>query len=162
MMTGSIISQATASSIARIRRRPDWEMRLKGWIDRAQNERFVPGKCDCLLAMGDAVREMTDADPCARYRGQYADLEDGIKMVMRLTGVPYFVGAVSAELVMHGLEPIERNFAARGDVVMGMQRDGPTWGVVDLSGQRVVFAARDANLIWVPLSATEQAWRVGY
>lgn len=158
----TIAAQPRLSAIPQVRRRADWEHRLQAWINAAQSRRFVWGDWDCCMAMCDAVRAMTDSDPGVRVRGQYSDQLEVARLVMRLTGVATFEGAVAAELAQQGIPPADSVAQARrGDVAAFDQpAAGPTWGVVDLTGRRVV-AASLKGLVWAPLDKCRRAWLVG-
>ena len=146
----------------------DWDRRLRAWIDGAQSRRFIWGEWDCCLAMADAVRTMTGVDVADRVRGKYGgkmapseNALDVAKLIMRLTGVATFEGAVAAEITLHGLPEIRPQFAQRGDVAMGDGPDGPTWGIVDLTGARALFALAPRGLQWIALAKCRRAWKVG-
>lgn len=148
-----------------LRRFPDWEQRLQRWINQAQNRTWMPGIWDCCQAPAEAVREMTGVDVGARTRGRCETLEGQAAVVMRLhhdAGIRTFEDAVAAEWVFNGLVGSTPGMARRGDIVMFDQPPphGPTWGIVDLSGQRFVAAGRD-GLMWGPVERCRRAWRVG-
>lgn len=139
---------------------PDWESRLNGWIDRAQNTPFVWGRFDCCLAMADAVLAMTGIDIAQGWRGRCTDMESAVRLVCRETGETSFIAAIDAILVRAGLRCLTSPaFACRGDVVMAEAKHGPTWGVVDLTGRRAVYAAQ-AGIEWAKLGLARRAWAV--
>jgi hypothetical protein len=164
MITGGRVLSAPPApgELARpeIVRKPNWPTLLRHWIDRAQSRRFVWGEWDCCLAMCDGVATISNVDPGVRVRRQYGDAIGAAKVVMRLTGVPWFEEAVATELRLHGLVETPLPYVGRGDVVMGDSQDGPTWGLIDHTGQRAVFAAIKGAR-WVPLDVCRRAWRVG-
>jgi Domain of unknown function (DUF6950) len=144
----------------KVERKPEWPRLLTMWIHKAQSQRFIWGSWDCCMAMCDGVRTIANVDPGARVRQQYTDQLGAARVVMRLTHVPWFEGAVAAELQYHGLIECPVDFAGRGDVVMGDSQDGPTWGLIDETGQRAVFAAQKGAR-WAAKAQCRRAWRVG-
>lgn len=166
-MFSADIAAATRLTEGRpLRRLPDWEARLSRWINAAQNRRWDPGRWDCCMSWCDAVLEMTGVDPGARVRGRYTTMLGAAQVVIKLhhPEVDSFEAAVAAEMAHHGLVGWERvSQARRGDIVCYDERPphGVTWGIVDLTGERVVAATRPSGLMWGPVAKCRRAWAVG-
>lgn len=54
-------------------RRDDWPERLAEALDAMAPRPFAWGRHDCTTAWADICQAMTDVDPMAEFRGQYAD-----------------------------------------------------------------------------------------
>lgn len=134
-------------------RREDWPSRLAAALEAARDRPFAWGSHDCGLFAGDCVLAMTDVDPVAMYRGQYAD-EEGARATMRaLSG-----GGLRA-VWNAALGPAMNNvrIASRGDVVLVEVGGVEATGVV--VGARVACLS-EAGMVMVPAHRIVAAWRV--
>lgn len=134
-------------------RREDWPSRLAAALEAARNRPFAWGSHDCGLFAGDCVLAMTDVDPVAMYRGQYAD-EEGARATMRALS-----GGGLRTVWNAALGPAMNNvrMAARGDVVLVEVGGVEATGVV--AGARVACLS-EAGLVMVPAHRIVAAWRV--
>ncbi|WP_082670237.1 DUF6950 family protein [Sphingomonas sanguinis] len=102
-------------------RYPDWEDRLRTYLDRVEYDPFVWGQHDCALFAASCVRAQTGVDPAVAYRGTY-DTANGARTALRELGAGTLLKTVKSWFG----EPKSVHFAQRGDIVM---RDATTVGV---------------------------------
>jgi hypothetical protein len=66
-----------------LKRHDDWYVRLDGFVAGAARTPFEPGQHDCALfaATGLMVQSVAAIDFAAEFRGRYATLEAGLKLL---------------------------------------------------------------------------------
>ncbi len=101
-----------------LRRRPDWQVRLKSYLEAVHRRAFAPGAHDCAMFAAGAIEAMTGADLAEGWRGQYATLVAG-RRAMRKAGFEDHV-AFAASL----LPEIPPSFAQVGDIGTVPDEDG--------------------------------------
>lgn len=134
-------------------RREDWPSRLAAALEEARDKPFAWGSHDCGLFAADCVLAMTDVDPAAAYRGQYAD-EAGARDALRLLS-----GGGLRAAWTKALGPAMNNvrMAKRGDVVLVEVGGVEATGIV--VGSRVACLS-EAGLTMVPAHRIVAAWAV--
>jgi hypothetical protein len=135
-------------------RREDWPSRLAAALEAARDKPFRWGVHDCGLFAADCVLAMTDTDPAALYRGQYADEEGARATMLALSG-----GGLRAAWT-RALGPAVNNvkMARRGDVAL-VSVDGAEEITGVVVGSRVACLARD-GLVMIPSRCVVAAWAV--
>jgi hypothetical protein len=136
-------------------RREDWPSRLAAALEAARDKPFVWGQHDCGLFAADCVLAMTDTDPAALYRGQYADEERARATMLALAG-----GGLRAAWT-RALGPAMNNvrMARRGDVALVEIGGVEAAGIV--VGSRVACTT-EGGLVMVPAHRIVAAWAVGH
>jgi hypothetical protein len=133
----------------------DWEDRLRTYLDRVTEERFVWGSHDCALFTAGAVKAMTETDPAEAFRGTY-DSEVTARESLRANGAGTLLKTVTSLFGAH--KPIQ--FAQRGDLVM---LDRKTLGVS--VGVFSWFAGQEGDregLVHLPTAACKYAFSVPF
>lgn len=135
-------------------RREDWPSRLAAALEAARDKPFAWGSHDCGLFAADCVLAMTDVDPAAAYRGQYADEEGARATMLALSS-----GGLRAAWTK-ALGPAMNNvrMARRGDVALVEINGIEAAGVV--VGSRVACAT-EGGVLMVPAGRIVAAWAVG-
>lgn len=105
-------------------RHSDWKDRLQTHLHGLRLTPFRIGRHDCALFAAGCVEAMTGTDFAAPYRGRYATLRGGLR-VLRRDG---FTDAVA--LAEHHLVEVHPAFAREGDVAVVPTDDGPALGIV--------------------------------
>ena len=137
-------------------RLPDWRDRLQRYLDAQRGRRFAYGWADCALFAAGAVRAMTGQDVARPWRGRYATLRDGV----RLLGGDDIHGLES--LATRVLGPSVDPAAARvGDIVSIPAGDRRSISLAVCTGDHVVAIARPVGLAVRPLKIGRACWRVG-
>ena len=133
----------------------DWEDRLRTYLDRVTEERFVWGAHDCALFCAGAVKAMTETDPAAAFRGTY-DSETTARESLRANGAGTLLKTVTSLFGPH--KPIQ--LAQRGDLVM---LDRTTLGVC--VGVFSWFAGQEGEregLVHLPTASCKYAFSVPF
>lgn len=87
----------------------DWPERLSEVVAAARDRPFEYGTHDCCLFAADCIEAVTGRDLAAVWRGQYATLEDGLKLAKARNLV---------QLAAKFFKPIAPVFAHRGDIAV--------------------------------------------
>lgn len=132
-------------------RRADWPERLHAAIERARDERFAWGRCDCCIWAASVVHEMTGTDFGAPWRGRYHTPREAYRLLRELGGMEAMVSARLGP-------PIPLSLACRGDVVLTRWPLGPALGIV--IDDRAAFKS-GVGVIWKAVEECQIAWRVG-
>jgi hypothetical protein len=128
-----------------------WEIRLGKFLQARAHLPFAWGTNDCLIFAADAVEEMTDVDPAARWRG-YTTKEQAAALLEHGGGVE---GLITTGL---GSSPHRHyRLARRGDITLADCGHGPTGCVVDDSGARLI-AVTEEGLRRLPLKEAVLVW----
>ena len=136
-------------------RLPDWEIRLRRFLEANRGRPFRWGSWDCCMFAAAAVREITGVDLAAAYRGRYQTMIGAF----RLTGGSTLKLA-EAVASANGLERYSTAGEARaGDVVMGDVQQLETLGVLSPLGLAVFSTA--TGLADYPRGVAKRAWRIG-
>lgn len=133
-------------------RLPDWRMNLMQFLGDAARLPLAFGQHDCAIFAADAVRAMTGADIAAPFRGRYASLTDGLRLLRRQG----FADHVS--LARAHLQPIAVAEAMPGDLAVFRADPVPALGVVQ--GAAVYVLGREGGLGLMPLTDAVEAFRV--
>ena len=115
---------------------PDWEDRLRTYLDRVEEEPFKWGSHDCALFAAACVNAQTGVDPAEAFRGKYDDAK-GAAAALR----EYGAGTLFRTVQSWFGKPTSVHFAKRGDVVM---RDPTTTGIC--VGQFSYFVGEEQGL----------------
>lgn len=92
-------------------------------VSSRADQPFEWGKLDCALFAADAVELMTGEDLASEFRGKY-DSEEGAQKALSAANGGGLVGVLNAKL-----EPVNKEFCQRGDVVLFKTETGPTTGI---------------------------------
>ena len=141
--------------MAPLSRFPDWEDRLRTYLDRVAEDPFVWGSHDCALFAASCVNAMCGVDPADGFRGTYTDAR-GAAQALKDHGAGTLLKTVKSWLG----DPQAGHFAHRGDVVM---RDATTTGIC--VGQFSWFVGQEQGenrLVPVPTASCRYAFRVPY
>lgn len=139
-----------------MRRQRGWERRLVAAIEAGRARSFEWGAFDCGLFLADVTLAMTEVDHGEPFRGKYTTAEGAAVALRRFAG-----GGLDETLTKVFGEPIDPNFARRGDAVVVGTDLGPAAGVVGVDGTLVHVVAPERGLTALPRDAVLKAWRVG-
>lgn len=138
-----------------LHRLPDWEARLRAYLESVRSEPFAWGRHDCCHFAAGAVKAMTGIDPMIEFRGHYAT-ERGAWRALRRYGAGTLSGTLDRKF-----ERVRASLAHRGDIVM-------TGGVLGVCAGGFVFVvgaeAEREGLVRLdrPQWTGAIAWRVPY
>ena len=138
------------TQVAPLVRRSDWHQRLTDYIMAAMQAPYQPGVHDCALFAAGAVDAMTGTDLAAPYRGRYATLRGGVR-VLRRCGFANHVA-----LVRHHLTAVPVARAMPGDLAWFDADELPVLGVVQ--GGVVYVLLPGGGLGWRPLTDATEAF----
>lgn len=134
-----------------IARRPDWPQVLSRYLEESRAKPFAWGEHDCALFVARWVDRVTGSDIERKFRDVYRSAEGAAEIIDHYGGL--------SGIATHYLgEPVEINFARRGDVALFDGRHGDTLGLV--IGLEVV-APGAAGWVARPVFGCRSAWRVG-
>lgn len=103
-----------------------WENRLIAYIGGCAKSPFRPGRLDCSLFAGGAVKAMTGEDYTKDFRGKYKKIETGQKL-LKSKGFNDHIEYVASIFEEHP-SPL---FARRGDIAVVTDMNGfPALGIV--------------------------------
>lgn len=141
-----------------MRRRQDWAARLLEFLDDAQDRPYAWGVHDCCMFTCDAVLAMTEIDLAAPFRGRYHDRKSAYRALRLFAG-----GGLreTAEKITgaYGCCAVPALKAQRGDVVLIDGGNGPTLGLVDLTGFNILSVV-DVGYAAMPLGTGIIAWKI--
>lgn len=138
----------------KLKRLPDWSIRLDRKITACVKEPFVWGENDCCLFAMDCVRIITGEDLAEPYRG-YKSQREALRLLNRSGGIAGIAEAVARR---YGIEEILPVLAKRGDVCLFDIGRGDTLGI--RSGE-YIFAPGYEGLAGFPMLQALRAWRIG-
>jgi hypothetical protein len=158
-----------------------WQELLHNYFLRRENEAFKWGTMDCCLFACDAIRELTDVDLAADFRGKYDSLRGAVRTMKAFTteatentenGLPDvpisrspdeemdLVEAVAVVIAKRfQIEEVPVLMAQRGDVLLLDSPLGKGLGLLGLRGTHVHCAGPD-GVVDVPLQECLRAWRI--
>jgi hypothetical protein len=143
-----------------VKRFDDWPTRLDAFIESRKEYAFSWGGQDCCLFACDCILEMTGEDLVRQYRNRYHDAAGAQSMLENFSDEPMTVGSLASEIAKaHGIEKVPVSFAQRGDVVLVLQEERESLGVVSLAGD-TLWAPEELGLAELPLSSAIKAWRI--
>lgn len=137
--------------MARLMRRPGWEVALEAAVEAARNRPFSWGDHDCATWAADVRRALTGDDAAAAWRGRYRTAR-GASVVMASLGWATLVDAATAIL---GAPLNSVGLAGRGDIVT----DGESGALGVCLGRMSAYATTD-GLTFRPTLDAAMAWRV--
>lgn len=126
--------------MTRLQRRPDWILRLMAWLESCHATPFAYGRHDCALFAAGAVEAMTGHDFAAPFRGRYATLAGGLR-VLRRAGF-----ADHVELAAHHLPAVHPAYARQGDLLVFAGEAGRVLAV--MQGQGAYVLTETGQLGW--------------
>ena len=110
----------------RIKRYPDWDLRLVNWLERACHTPFRWGKFDCALAAAEALSIQTGHDFSQGWKGLYSTATGARKRLLKRGLKDVYAAASDAP----GLQPVAAEQLQRGDIAGAYLLQGRTLGVV--------------------------------
>lgn len=138
----------------------DWPTRLDAFIESRKEYAFSWGSQDCCLFACDCILEMTGQDVAGQFRNRYHDSAGARAALRKFCGKPATVGQLAGEIAKaNDIEPVLVSFAQRGDVVLVLQNDRESLGVVSLSGD-TLWSPGEVGLVEQPLPSAMEAWRI--
>lgn len=103
-----------------------WEGRLIKYLSECAATSFRPGRLDCALFAGGAIKAMTEFDPTVGMRGKYSTIETAMKKLNKMGYADHVEYAAS----MFEDHPAPL-FAQRGDLAVVEDMNGfPALGIV--------------------------------
>ena len=130
-------------------RSQDWPIILARKIEEAEHEPFEWGVNDCCLWVAFIIEAMTGIDYAKDFRDiKYA--EKDIKELLNNKSLKVTIVSILGN-------PININFAKRGDVVLGSFKNRETLGIC--IGEKTAFKS-PKGLHQVPTLSCECAWRI--
>lgn len=135
-------------------RKPDWPERLAAYLKRCEDKEFIRGRHDCALFAAHAVKQISNKDFAAGFRGKYKTAR-GASTALKKYGAGTLFETVTAFLGNPYKTPL---LAKRGDVVGVMQAEGATLGIC--TGKEIALVAKIGGLIYLPITKGIYAWRV--
>jgi len=133
---------------------PDWDHRLRQFIDTHARRPFEWGVWDCVLFAAQSADFITGNDYSVSWIGRYNSQYGATRIIAE-----YFGGKFES-IFDNYYHPTPHQLAQSGDIVRGVPPgDGPTHGIA--VGSKVVFAGH-GGLITYPASEVvlDRAWRV--
>ena len=129
----------------------DWPDRLQAHIEEWRHKKFEWGKADCALFCLYAEKAICGSSRFDDFIGQYRSAAGSVKALLKIGG-----GDLAASVGAR-LREIKPSEAQRGDVAL---IDTPLGDALSLViGDRVAAMGKD-GLIFLPLDAAKQAWKV--
>lgn len=129
----------------------DWPDRLQAHIEEWRHKKFEWGKADCALFCLYAEKAICGSSRFDDFIGQYRSAAGSIKALLKIGG-----GDLAASVGAR-LREIKPSEAQRGDVAL---IDTPLGDALSLVvGDKVAAMGKD-GLIFLPLDAAKQAWKV--
>lgn len=132
-------------------RHPDWQARLVAYLHEARLRPFAFGQHDCSLFAADCVAAMTGADMAAEWRGRYATMRGGLRLLRR-AGFDDHIA-----LAAHHFPEISKMLAQPGDLAVVPTEDGPALGVVQ---GEAIYVLGPTGLGLVSILSAQRAFRV--
>jgi len=129
----------------------DWPTRLNDHIEEWRHKKFEWGKADCALFCLYAEKAMCGSSRFDDFIGKYRSAAGSVKALLKI-GAGDLAASVGARL--DEIDPIK---AQRGDVALIDTPDGDALSLV--IGDKVAAMGKD-GLVFLPLSAAKQAWKV--
>src|SRR6267378_209453 len=118
-----------------LKRFDDWPTRLDAFIESRKEYAFSWGSQDCCLFACDCILEMTGEDLARQFRDCYHDAAEARSMLEHFSDEPMTVGSLASEIAKaKGIEEVPVSFAQRGDIVLVLQDERESLGVVSLIG----------------------------
>jgi hypothetical protein len=140
-------------------RRADWQQRLQQYLDLSSQACFQYGLFDCCLFVCDAIREMTDFDLAADFRGRY-DSAASARAAMFHSVSSHSVRKVAEVITTRNAMPeVAPLLAQRGDVALLCRVRTDSLGLVALNGREILTCER-RGLRRLPLASALRVWRV--
>lgn len=134
-----------------MQRLTDWRSRLNAYLLDVKCEPLSYGVSDCALFAAGAVQAMTGEDPAVAFRGRYATLRGGLR-VLRKAGYRDHI-----DLTTYLLPDVHPAFAGDGDIAAVDTSDGLALGI--FSGE-VVYVLAPIGLGVRPRTEACKAWKV--
>jgi hypothetical protein len=128
---------------------PDWEKRLRDFIESRRKVPYAIGSNDCCLFVADCVKEITGSDPAESLRG-YTTAEEAQALIDDHGGMK----ALVSEFLGKSNGPL---CARRGDVVSVDTPEGLAIGIC--LGVKAAFVT-DKGLRFRPMSDCLDSWSV--
>ncbi len=129
----------------------DWPDRLQAHIEEWRHKKFEWGKADCALFCLYAEKAICGSSRFDDFIGQYRSAAGSAKALLKIGG-----GDLAASVGAR-LREIKPSEAQRGDVAL---IDTPLGDALSLViGDKVAAMGKD-GLIFLPLDAAKQAWKV--
>jgi hypothetical protein len=132
-----------------VTRLDNWPILFSAYLAERRKMAFEWGKNDCLAFAAKGVEAVTGTDFYQHY-SDYHDEATANKMLEKHDGAE---GIISACLGHSGSREVQK--ASRGDVVIA-KLPHITAGLVDDSGQHIVFISPAHGLVRLPIN---RAWR---
>lgn len=133
-------------------RLPDWRSRLTQHLDAVSRHAFDYGSHDCALFAAGCVEVMTGVDLAERYRGLYATLKGGLKLLAK-DGFDSHLAVVRAHFA-----EVPPAFAQVGDIMVLHEEGGIDALGIDV-GERIAVL-RVGEMGMAPRAAAIAAYRV--
>ena len=127
-----------------MQRYPDWQIRLRSYLQAVTRTPFEPGSNDCALFLAGGVEAMTGVDYAMPYRGRYTTLRGGLR-VLKKEGFEDHIDLARSHLPE---KPVA--FANVGDGAVVLDGNEPALGIVQGAS---VFVLTETGLGHVPLTA---------
>ena len=129
----------------------DWPDRLQAHIEEWRHKKFEWGKADCALFCLYAEKAICGSSRFDDFIGQYRSAAGSVKALLKIGG-----GDLAASVGAR-LREIKPSEAQRGDVAL---IDTPLGDALSLVvGDKVAAMGKD-GLVFLPLTAAKQAWKV--
>lgn len=129
----------------------NWPDLLANHIEEWRHKKFEWGKADCALFCLYAEKAICGSSRFDDFIGQYRSAAGSVKALVKI-GAGDLAASVGARL-----QEIEPHKAQRGDVALIDTPDGNALSLV--VGDKVAAMGKD-GLVFLPLTAAKQAWKV--
>jgi hypothetical protein len=131
-----------------------WEHRLADVIEAARSRPYVLGQDDCFRLACSVVEALTGVDHWADWGGKYHTKREALALI-----ASYGSNFTDAFTRLFDVEPIEMNFAHRGDIAELQDETGEKHlgVVIDVH----VAVMREHGVDFVVRSSCRHAWRIG-
>jgi hypothetical protein len=132
---------------------PDWEARLRIYLESVRELAFEWSTHDCCTFSAGAVEAMTGVDAMAEFRGAYSD-EEAAKRALRRIGKGTLAKTLDAKF-----EAVDPAFAHRGDLVLADGNLGISLGHISM---HVGELGERQGLVKMPRASWSRAWKVPF
>lgn len=134
-----------------ITRNLDWQIDFANCVAENMYKPFEWGSHDCMLWAANLVSAITGYDPAIDFRGEYISALGAARLLKE-------VGGMEAVTTLNlGSEPISKNFANVGDIMLVLQEGQPMLAVCN---GETMLAPGPFGLVSLPTLSAEKAWRV--
>lgn len=140
--------------VQRLRRLPDWPLRLEAFVTARANQPFGWGAQDCALFAADAVQAITGVDVAPPALRQHRHARAALRALHAHGGLRSIAHAALGT-------PIAPALAGVGDVLLTLPQPGNRHPMLAVCNGATALAPAAHGLASLGLEQVTHAWRVG-